>query len=49
LYTGLFWKYLREGDHLDDLGVDGMTIKINLKEAGREGVDWIYLVQDMDN
>ena len=49
MHTGLFWKYYREEDHLDDIGVDGRTLKIDFKEAGREGVDWIYPVQDKDN
>jgi hypothetical protein len=40
---------LREEDHLDDIGVDGRTLKINFKEVGRKGVDWINPVQDKDN
>ena len=40
LHRGFFWKYLREGDHLENIGVDGRTIKIDFKEVGQEGVDW---------
>jgi hypothetical protein len=37
----------REGkSHLIVLGVDGGNIKMDLKEVGCEGVDWIQLAQD---
>jgi hypothetical protein len=31
---------------LERLGVDGDNIKLDLKEIGGEGVDWIHLAQD---
>jgi hypothetical protein len=40
----IFWlENLKGGDHSKDLGVDGRIILERW-----EGVDWIYLVQDMD-
>jgi hypothetical protein len=26
VYRGFFWKYLKEGDYLEDIGVDGLII-----------------------
>jgi hypothetical protein len=34
VYTGFWWGHLRERDHLEDLGVDGGNIKIDLQEVG---------------
>jgi hypothetical protein len=48
LHIGSFWKYLRERDHLEGIGIDGRTMKIDLKKTGQEGMDWIYLAQDRD-
>jgi hypothetical protein len=33
-------------DHLEDLGVDGKTIRLDLRQIRWEGVDWMYLAQD---
>jgi len=33
---------------LDDLGVDGDNIKMELQEVGYEGMDWIKLAQERD-
>ena len=41
----VWWGKAKEGDLLEDLGVDGRITKCLLK---REGVDWIYLAGDMD-
>ena len=35
--TGFWWGNLRERDHLEDPGVDGKTIKMDLQEAECEG------------
>ena len=26
MHRGFFWKYLKEGDYLEDIGVDGLII-----------------------
>jgi hypothetical protein len=42
------YKNLKEGDHWENLGTNEDNIKMNLKEIGWEGVDWIHLAQDWD-
>jgi hypothetical protein len=37
--TRFWWESLKERDHLEDQDVDG--IRIDLKETGWGGVDWI--------
>ena len=45
----VWWRNLRERDHLEDPGVDGRIIfKMDLQEVGCEGMDWIELAQDRD-
>jgi hypothetical protein len=44
MHTKLWWGNLKEKDDLEDLGING---RIVLEEI-REGVDWIYVVQDRD-
>jgi hypothetical protein len=39
---------LREGDHLEDTGVDGRIILKWIFERLVGGADWIYLAQDRD-
>jgi hypothetical protein len=40
---------LREGDYLEDPGVDGrINIMVDLKEGGGGGMDWFDLAQDRD-
>jgi hypothetical protein len=46
---GFRWGNLSEGDHLEDLGVDGKIIKMDLQELGWRGTDWIDLAQDRDS
>jgi hypothetical protein len=42
------WVNLREGDHLENPGVDGRTILICIFEAWDGGTDWINVAQDRD-
>jgi alpha-glucosidase (family GH31 glycosyl hydrolase) len=44
--TGFWWESLKEKDHLEDQGIDG--IKLDLREIGWGGVEWIHLAQDRD-
>ena len=47
MYTGFWLGNLRERDHLEDPGVDG--IKMALQEVECGGMDWIDLAQDRDS
>jgi hypothetical protein len=38
-----WWLNLEERNYLENLGVDGMTISLEIRW---EGVDWIYLARD---
>jgi alpha-glucosidase (family GH31 glycosyl hydrolase) len=44
--TSFWWQSQKERDHLKDQGVDG--IRMDLREIGQEGVEWIQLAQDKD-
>lgn len=42
-----FWpESLMETDHMEDLYIDGDSIKINHTEFGWEAMGWINLTQD---
>ena len=49
MHTGFWWASLKDGDNLEDPGVDGGNIKMDLPEMGWEGgMDWIDLAEDRD-
>jgi hypothetical protein len=49
MHTKFWLANLKGKDHSVDLGVDGkINISVELRETGREGVDWIHLAQDRD-
>jgi hypothetical protein len=45
---GFFWGGMRERDNLEDPGVDGDNIKMDLQKVGCGGMDWIELACDRD-
>jgi hypothetical protein len=42
---GYWWRNVRDGDHLEQPGIDG---RIDLQEVGWRIMDWIYLAQDRE-
>jgi hypothetical protein len=46
VYTGFWWGNLREKHHLENPGVDGRLILIDLEEVRCQGRNWIDVVQD---
>jgi hypothetical protein len=47
MYTKFWSENLKGRDHAEDLGVDGrINIRMDLREIGWEGVDWMHLDQD---
>jgi hypothetical protein len=50
VHPGLWWGDVREGDHLEDLGVEGrLILKWIFKQWGGMGrMDWIHLEQNRD-
>ena len=48
MHTRFWWENLREGDHLEDPGVEGRIILKWIFERLGGGVDWIDLAQDRD-
>jgi len=50
VHAGVWWRDLREGDHMADPGVHSWedNIKIGLKEMEWRVVGWISVAQDRD-
>jgi hypothetical protein len=48
VHTGLYWENLREGDHLEEPGVEGRIILKWIFERLDGGMAWINLAQDRD-
>jgi hypothetical protein len=47
MHVGYCWESRKEGDHWEDQDVGGCTIyRMDLRETGWDGMDWIYLAQD---
>jgi hypothetical protein len=48
MYTEFWWETLRERDHFEDPGVDGMIILRWIFRKWDGGMYWIDLAQDRD-
>jgi hypothetical protein len=49
VHTGFWWGDLREGDHLEDLDVDGRIILKWILKQWLGDMDWNALAQDRDS
>jgi hypothetical protein len=49
MHIGYWWEIQKEGDHWEDQDVGGVdNIKMDLREIGWDGMDWINLAEDRD-
>jgi hypothetical protein len=48
MHTGLWWGNLSEGNHLEDLRVDGRIILKWIFKTWVTGMDWINMANDTD-
>jgi hypothetical protein len=46
MYAGFWLENLKERGNLGELGINRCKVKMELKETGWEGVDWMDLVQN---
>jgi len=48
MYSKFYSENVKERDHFGDVGVDGKTIEMNMKESMCEGVVWLHASRDRD-